>query len=125
MGNQSAKKTSKRIRTKRSAVAILKQVDRTANRIAYTEKHGHAQSRGYGGDLVDNSLLEPDPGRKLYSFEDEYKTYRRTRGRRGLAPNPNKRPDENHHIALFKRSASYCGKFPIGQLMEKPIRKGK
>jgi hypothetical protein len=89
------------------------------NRTAYTKKHGHCESRRYGGDLVDNSFVECE--RKQYSFDEEYKTYRRTRGRRGLAPNPDKRQDENPAIRLYKSLSTYCGRFPIGQLMEYPI----
>jgi hypothetical protein len=110
--------TGKRTRKKRSAIAIARQADRKANRIRVSETRGHCRSRRYGTDL---STPKVDPDKRLYSFEDEYKTYRRTRGRRGLAPNPLKRQEENSQIALFKRSASHCGRFPIGQLMEHPV----
>ena len=106
-------------RKKRQAKHIMRQDDRKTNRMSYTQRHGHSPSKRYGGDLVDGSF--PECERKQYSFDEEYKTYRRTRGRRGLAPNPDVRQDENPAIALYKRLSTYCGRFPIGQLMEYPI----
>jgi len=106
-------------RKKRQAKHIMRQEDRAWSRQAYHTKHGHALSRRYGGDLVDESFTECE--RKQYSFDEEYKTYRRTRGRRGLAPNPDVRQDENQAIAIYKRLSTYCGRFPIGKLMEYPI----
>ncbi len=108
-------------RTRRKRILGL---DKTAthkeNRTAYSKKHGHCKSRKYGTNLCEPQV---DPDKRLYTFEDEYKTSRRTRGRRGLNPNAEKREKENINIALFKRLATHCGRFPIGELMEKAIRR--
>jgi len=56
------------------------------------------------------------------TFEDMYRTYRVTKGRQGLNPNPTTRQDENPwvvHIAIW------CGVFPIQDLMEKHIQYSK
>lgn len=108
----------KRTRKKQSLMAIARTTVNKENRIARTKKYGHCKSRKYGTNL---HVPERDDSKRLYSFEDEYKTYRRTRGRRGLAPNPDVRQDENLKIRLFKTLATYCGTFPIGELMEHPI----
>jgi len=81
------------------------------------------KSRRYGGGLIENTLLLDESYRKLMTFEEEYKTFRVTRGKRGVISDPDKRGPENPQNDLFKCYATYCGKFPIGELMSKPIRK--
>jgi len=80
------------------------------------KQRGHAQSRRYGGDLIDTSIIECEEGRRQFTFEDEYTLFRKTRGRSGLDYNPSKRLLNTPHGSTFK-------KMPIGELMSKPISK--
>jgi hypothetical protein len=89
---------------------------------AYSLKHGHHRPRKrYGTDFNEPQIRDDV---KLYTFDDEYKTYRRTRGRRGLSPNPDKRPAENPMCRLRNDILTGTTRFfPIGECMENPIGK--
>ena len=52
------------------------------------------------------------------TFDNMYSTFRKTRGRQGLQPNPEHRQDENPWVTHY----AWCGRFPITELMEKPIQ---
>lgn len=96
---------------------------RAERRQARTKAKGHARRHGYGEGPM---FKEPEvkPGRM---FEDEYKEFRKSRGRRGWSPNPNKRRDENPVIIASSNWHSYhttLRRVPIQELMETPIRKG-
>lgn len=58
------------------------------------------------------------------TFEEDYRDYQKTRGSRGLSPSPDKRKLENPRV-LAKDSVLSTGRFPIGELMEKPIKQFK
>ena len=65
--------------------ASAKRDDHQAKRMERTKKYGHCKSRRYGTNLTEPQVREDV---RLYSFEDEYKTYRRTRGRRDVSIAP-------------------------------------
>jgi hypothetical protein len=116
-------------------MAIRKRKTRTSSGARKTQalkgygKRGHAKSRRYGERVIKDNYRPAFT--TLFTFEDEYKTFRRTRGRVGLNYNPLKRPDENPMVGqahMFGRRNCIIrgsGKFPIGQLMEHPITAGK
>ena len=63
------------------------------------------------------------------SIEDMYKTYRVTKGRQGLNPNPDKRQPENPWVTQTRKvkpgifvANPMTGRFPITELMSKPIQ---
>ena len=89
-----------------------------ANRALDHKRKGHARKRRTGISLS----MFPDPERKEgKTFDDEYRIFRKTRGRTGLNPNPDKRKPENPNV-LNRDSVLSCGWFPIGELMQNPIR---
>ena len=74
------------------------------------------KSRKYGGNLISTKMLVKD-GRKEWTFEDEYKLFKRTRGHSGLNPKPESRGNNMPPWSM-------CRRYPIGELMSKPITKG-
>lgn len=80
------------------------------------EVHGcsYHRPRGFGP-----MFPEITPGLSP-TFEQEYKKFHQTRGRKGLNPNPLYRQPENH-IYLSRNSIFNVRRVPIGELMQKPI----
>ena len=72
------------------------------------------------------------------TIEDQYRSYRKTKGRQGLNPNPKTRQEENIWVhgryqqkkddgnVIWSTKQHYLGgRFPITELMEKPIQYSK
>ena len=80
-------------------------------------KHGHNDYAKRG-----SSPLYPDVIREEgATFDEEYKTYKKTKGRRGLNPSPDRRQAENPEY-LSRNSVFNVKHVPITELMEKPIK---
>lgn len=62
-----------------------------------------------------------DFNKKQLTFEEEYRLFKKTRGRKGLNPDENHRGSENFR-QLNRDSVFNCGYFPITELMQKPIK---
>ena len=79
--------------------------------------------RSYGEPTFDKHVHR-DPEAKIYTLEDEYKTFRRTRGHRGLNPDPEKRQDENPMCYMRNHVVNGTTRFfPIGECLSRPIRR--
>jgi len=81
------------------------------------KKYGHSYTRTYGGHPMFPKVVNDEVGK---TFDDEYKTYKKTRGRRGLCPNPLKRKAENM-VYLARNSVFNVQKVPMIELMERAI----
>jgi hypothetical protein len=84
---------------------------------------GHARTRAHKCKTIALQDVAP-PDVKLFTFQDEYRTYRKTRGKRGLSPDPAKRKTENPRVKSIN-SIFNGGVFPLTELMSKPITKGR
>lgn len=100
----------KRRRPRFSDVAAHKET-----RQARHKKYGHSYTRS------DRTTSWPQVKRQEgVTFEEEYKTYRKTRGRRGLSPNPDRRQPENPNY-LNRNSVFATRRVPLTELMERAI----
>lgn len=62
----------------------------------------------------------PKRSERCRTFEDEYRMFRKTRGKKGWSANPDARKDEN--IWQTERNSIFnCGKFHLTDLISKPI----
>jgi len=83
------------------------------------KKYGHSYTRGEPGYSVRKwpQIVEREQG---VTFDEDYKTFRKTRGRRGLNPNPDYRGTENPSY-LARNSVFACRRVPMVELMERAI----
>lgn len=120
MPKQASGGNKKRKRRPRATHKILAQENRKAKwlrRLKVDPKAQRSKKRVPAMDFSHENV-EPLPHIRPTTFDIEYKKYRITKGRHGLNPSPEHRQDENpwvtHHF--------WCSSFPIGELMEKPMR---
>ena len=117
MANQQSGGNKKRPRRPRAAHKVLAAGIRKEKRI---KRHKlnlklNRKSRKYGFKL---DFGTPEDKVHPATFDNMYSTFRKTRGRQGLQPDPDERQDEN----LWVTHPFWCGRFPITELMEKPIQ---
>jgi hypothetical protein len=110
-----ARKRKRRPRCGNPIIAKELTRKRKENRIRVQAKRGNCGPRNRYGLSEHHSDYELQF--KARTFEEEYKEYRKSRGRRGFNPDPNSREPDACRIIM--------GTFPIGELMEKPIRRIK
>ena len=109
--------TNKKARRPRAAhkiVAANKRKEKRVRKLA-NDKTYHCKSRKYGMKF---DFGTPEDKVHPATFDNMYSTFRKTRGRQGLQPDPEKRQDENPWVT----HPLWCGRFPITELMEKPIK---
>lgn len=137
MSKQASGGNKKRKRRPRAAHKILKQESRKEKWLARLKDDKTSQNRRHKVSLVkklDVEILLPNDKRK-YTFDDHYKSYRKTKGRQGLNPNPKTRQPENiwvigkyqkktkdGRIVWSTKQHYLCGRFAITDLMSKPIK---
>ena len=93
-----------------------KRKERWLAALAINKKAQHPRKRDHNVLDLSHEHIIPKEIRPR-TFEDLYKTYRVTKGRQGLNPNPETRQKENYWVT--HRSIA---RFPITELMEKPIQ---
>jgi hypothetical protein len=83
------------------------------------KKYGHSYTRS---DKTGPAWPKDasDPNTKCRTFEDEYQSFRKTRGRKGWSTNPDKRGYENP-VYLKRNSIFNVQRIPMTELMEKAI----
>lgn len=96
--------------------------DRQAkNKLKRQAKHIKRQRKGQKVVLEPFDMnFEPIMGK---TFDDDYKEFRRTRGKRGLNPDPLVRRFENPNVDKLRHDPRNVQKVPIQDLMSKPIGK--
>ena len=119
MTKQASGGNKKRPRRPRKLSCILRQEKRKEKWLAKLKVNPKAQHPRKRDDKVMDFSLDHITPKDIRpkTFEDMYRTYRVTKGRQGLNPNPNTRKEENYWVT---HRASF--KFPITELMEKPIQ---
>ena len=130
MSKQSMGGCKKRPRRPRAAHKILAQETRKEKWLAKLKNNPKAQKpkkRGLVLDLSHEHVVPKDI--RPTTIEDMYKTYRVTKGRQGLNPNPDKRQPENPWVTQTRQvkpgifvANPMTGRFPITELMSKPIQ---
>ena len=109
--------TNKKARRPRAAhkiVAADKRKDKRERKLA-NDKTYSRKSRKYGMTF---DFGTPEDKVHPATFDNMYSTFRKTHGRQGLQPDPEKRQKENPWVTHY----FWCGRFPITELMEKPIK---
>jgi len=108
-------------RRPRPAHMILKQerrLEKWLRKLKSDPKAQRPRKRAY--NVLDLSVenVKPLDHIRPTTFDNEYRSYRITKGRRGLNPSAEHRQDENPWVI----NKLWVGRFPITSLMEKPIQ---
>jgi len=122
MSKQASGGNQKRPRRPRAAHKIMAQEKRQEKWLAKLKVNPKSQrSRKRDVDVLDLSHEHVIPKDiRPATLEDMYRSYRVTKGRQGLNPNPDTRGDENYWVTHRSNT-----RFPITDLMEKPISYSK
>ena len=107
-------KKARRPRAAHKIVAADKRKEKRIKHHAVNPKFNR-KSRKYGMTF---DFGTPEDKIHPATFDNMYSTFRKTRGRQGLQPDPEKRQNENPWVT----NPFWCGRFPITELMEKPIK---
>jgi len=139
MAEQKSGGNKKRKRKSRYQHSILRQEKRKAKWLNILHGNSKAQrpKKKIATTLTFWENVTPKKIRPV-TFDEQYKSYRKTKGRQGLNYNPVKRQDENiwvkgryqkrgldGNIIWDSKHHYLCGRFPITELMEKPIQYSK
>lgn len=138
MSKQASGGNKKRKRRPRAAHKILKQEQRKEKWLAKLKSDKTAQRRKSKSKYSLKIEVPRINEKRHFTLDELYKTYRKTKGRQGLNPNPKTRQDENLWVIgkfqkkqkdgriIWSTKQHYLGgRFPITSLMEKPIQYSK
>jgi len=121
MPKESMGGNKKRKRRPRPQHKILAQEKRKEKWLRHLKRDSKAQHKRKRAQYTLNIEKDAECRVRPVTFEDMYRSYRVTKGRQGLNPNPTTRQKENPWVL----HDHWCGRFPITELMEKPIRYSK
>ena len=121
MSKQASGGNQKRPRRPRAAHKIFaqgKRKEKWLRKLEANPKAQHSRKREKAFDISHEHITPKDI--RPATLEDMYRSYRVTKGRQGLNPNPDTRKEENYWV-----THPSITRFPIIELMEKPIMYSK
>ena len=121
MANQKSGGNKKRTRRSRVANNIFAQGKRKEKWLTKLKNNPKIQKKKKRDKVslpIHETIINATCTIRPITFEEQYKLFRKTKGRKGLNPNPDKRGEENYYLT----HPEITSKFPITSLMEKPIK---